>query len=316
MQLITMHKFKKVFPRVLLILVANYSATVAMAADKELGEAAQKANNPISDAWIFVTQNDYTIYGGDAVDGTENLNNLKFQPVLSVPLADGDLNLVLRPVFQFISSPVDNEWDPVDGLDGRTTGLGDSVLLTLLGPNSNDGVIWGVGPTFIFPTASDDVLGQEKWQAGPAALLARLGNSSGGWGLESWNVGLLAQQWWSYGGDSDRKATSQMDIQYFLNWRQNNVDLIGMTPNIRINWKRDGNDKYSVPVGLGKIGMTRWGKLPVRWGAEIQYYVMQPDPVAAEWNFRVFFAPVIGNPLKQPKVLSVGSEFDRFASIP
>jgi hypothetical protein len=30
--------------------------------------------------------------------------------------------------------------------------------------------LWGIGPTFIFPTASKDELGQEKWQAGPSAV--------------------------------------------------------------------------------------------------------------------------------------------------
>jgi hypothetical protein len=53
-------------------------------------------------------------------------------------------------------------------------------------------------------------LGQEKWQAGPSALVARLGNSSGDLGLESWNLGILAQHWWDYGGSSKRSHTNQL----------------------------------------------------------------------------------------------------------
>jgi|GEM_PF-6760248 len=49
---------------------------------------------------------------------------------------------------------------------------------------------------------------------------------------------------------------------------------------------------------LGIIGLFRWGKTPVRWGVELQYYVMQPDPVAPEWNLKIFFAPVMANPFK------------------
>jgi hypothetical protein len=36
-------------------------------------------------------------------------------------------------------------------------------------------VLWGVGPTFVFPTASDDALGQGKCQVGPAAVGLYLG---------------------------------------------------------------------------------------------------------------------------------------------
>jgi hypothetical protein len=112
-------------------------------------------------------------------------------------------------------------------------------------------------------------------------------------------VGSVSRQhWWSYGGQGNREETSQTDIQYFINWRLNDTQLIGMTPNIRINWKADGGQKFSVPIGLGTIGMFKLGRLPVRWGVEVQYYVVKPDRVAADWNFKVFFSPIILNPLK------------------
>jgi uncharacterized protein YcsI (UPF0317 family) len=49
---------------------------------------------------------------------------------------------------------------------------------------------------------------------------------------------------------------------------------------------------------LGTAGFLRVGKVPVRWGVELQYYVMQPDPVAPEWNLKIFFVPVMANPFK------------------
>ncbi len=150
----------------------------------------------------------------------------------------------------------------------------------------------------IFPTATEDVLGQGKWQAGPAALAVRLGKEHGGLGIENWNIGALVQQWWSYAGDSDRGSTDQMDIQYFLNWKMNATQLIGMTPNIRINWNADSGDRLSLPAGLCTIGMFKVGRLPFRWGVEVQYYVIQPDAAGPEWNFKVFLAPIILNPFK------------------
>ena len=51
-----------------------------------------------------------------------------------------------------------------------------------------------------------------------------------------------------------------------MNWRANTTTLIGMTPNIQINWEEDSGDRVSFPIGLGSIGMIKIGTLPVRWG--------------------------------------------------
>lgn len=298
--------------------VAQASPAEPAAAGTDLGALAQKTNNPISDAWLLITQNDYTLLGGKAVDGHEVLNVTKFQPVLSAPLFDGSWNFVVRPVLQWTSMPFDQDAGKLFGVSpndiagdnslrnvaqdpfGRTNGLGDTVLLTLVGPNTDSGWIFAGGISQIFPTASEDVLGQEKWQAGPAALVVRLGDDYGGFGFEHFNFGLLAQQWWSYAGDSDRSGTNQADIQYFINYKQNATRLIGMTPNISINWDQDGDltDKIAFPIGLGTIDLFMVGKLPVRWGLEAQYYLTGPDSIRREANFRFFIAPIIPNLLK------------------
>ena len=116
--------------------------------------------------------------------------------------------------------------------------------------------------------------------------------------MEHFNIGVLAQHWWDVAGDDDRASISQSDIQYFINWKATPTQLIGMTPNIRIDWNKDGSDRFSVPIGIGTIGMFQWGNIPMRWGIEFQYYVNQPDPVGPEWNVKVFLAPIIGNPFK------------------
>lgn len=111
-------------------------------------------------------------------------------------------------------------------------------------------------------------------------------------------MGILAQHWWDFEGDDDRGDYNRSNIQYFINYKTDATNLIGMTPNIIIDWEKSGSDRFSVPVGLGKIGFMRWGKTPVRWGAEVQYYVMQPDDYAPEWNLKLFIAPVAKNPFK------------------
>ncbi|WP_068081572.1 hypothetical protein [Polycladidibacter stylochi] len=284
-----------------------------------LEKAAKKSNNPISDIWLMVFQNDATILDGDLVEDTQIWNNFKFQPVISIPFLEDSWNFVVRPVFAFNSLPLDSDvgnlvsssleqifTDPaLAGIAsspfGRNSGLGDTVLLTLAGPNTEDGWIYAGGISQIFPTATDDLLGQGKYQIGPAALIARLGNSHGDFtDIESWNIGVLPQQWWSVAGPEGRSFANHADIQYFINYKLNATQMIGMTPNISINWNADGgfSDKVSLPVGLGTIGMFRLGKVPVRWGAEAQYYLTGPENVRRQANFRLFFAPIIPNLFK------------------
>lgn len=287
-------------------------------AKKEESEApdlellSKKAANPLSDLWLLWSQNDTSFLQGDLLPEDKILNSFKFQPVMPVPVFGGDWNFLIRPILQLQSVPLDSDVGKLFGLNGdtviededltniardpfgRTTGLGDSVLLTLLGPNKIDGLVWGVGASQIFPTATDDVLGQKKWQAGPAVLLAMMGKKEG-----DWNLGLLPQHWWSYAGKDSRKETSLTDIQYFINYKPNTTALVGMAPNIRINWKADkSKDKFTVPIGLGYNDMAFMGKLPFRYGVEMQYSIIRPDNVGTKWNIRVYFIPIVPNLFK------------------
>lgn len=287
-------------------------------AEADLEMMANKANNPLSDVWLLIVENDTTLIGGNEVSGSETLNVTLIEPVLPVPVFDNEYNLIFRPILPIISSPLDKDVGKLFGRSDaeiagspklskiaadpygeRSAGLGDLIVLTLFGPNADDGFVYGAGVSTVFPTATEDVLGAQKWQIGPAALAVRLGTDHGGLGIENWNIGFLAQQWFSYAGTGDREAVNRMNLQYFINWKMNATQLIGMTPNIVIDWEeKDIDDAVSLPIGLGTIGMMKIGKLPIRWGVEVQYYVVQPDDAGPRVNFKVFFAPIILNPFK------------------
>ena len=121
--------------------------------------------------------------------------------------------------------------------------------------------------------------------------MAKLAPKPGGF-----NLGFLGQHWWSYAGDNDRAETSTTNIQYFINYRYNETVLIGMTPNIIVNWKADSDNKLTLPIGLGFSDVIKLGPLPVRVSAEIQYTVCRPDNVGMKWNFRLLFIPIIPSP--------------------
>jgi hypothetical protein len=100
--------------------------------------------------------------------------NFQFQPVLPLALTD-NWNLITRPVFQAMNStPYVNQ----SGNLRRVTGFGDTILATLLSPSPKLAGRWllAAGPSFIFPTASNSRLGQNKWQLGPAGIFGYHGD--------------------------------------------------------------------------------------------------------------------------------------------
>ncbi len=149
-------------------------------------------------------------------------------------------------------------------------------------------MVWGAGATFKFPTASRDELGQEKWQAGPAALLFRF--------TKTWTTGVLLQHWESFAGDDDRADTSQTDIQYVVRRNLGNGWSVGMGPTVTVDWEADSGDKVTFPIGLGVTKTLRIGNTPWKFRFEPQYSIVRPDTLGADWNIRIQFAPVIKSP--------------------
>lgn len=263
----------------------------AMSAD----ELSRQLNNPVSSVWSMVFQNNYTQLksGSQDVPGWDEgddkwFYNLNFQPVLPLPMTR-DWNLINRPVFPFFA---DRPVLKSGGFD-EADGLGDVTLVSLLSPAKTAGsFLWGFGPSFIFPTASKDELGQEKWQAGPAAVGLYLG--------KKWIFGTFPQHWWSYAGNDDRESTSQTNIQYFV-WRLFPGQWqVGTAPNILIDWEADDDNKLTLPVGLGVGKLVKIGGLPIKFILEGQYAVIHPDDFGQQWNLRLTVTPVLPSLIKNP----------------
>lgn len=254
-------------------------------------EISKRLENPLTNLWSITFQENYANYKGDAVNGDRTVNTAFFQPALPVPIGkDYDKIFIARPVIPHVKRPTFSEAG-----DGSTTGddagLGDIQALALLGPNRVDGVVWGLGATFKFPTADDDALGAEKWQAGPAAMLFRF--------TSKWTVGVLAQHWNSFAGDSDRNSTSQTDIQYVIRRSLGRGWSLGMGPTISIDWEEDSDNRYTVPVGMGLTKTFRLGNIPIKARIEPQYSIVRPDDFGEQWNIRIQFAPVIQSPFRE-----------------
>jgi hypothetical protein len=253
------------------------------ASQQSLENVSKQLNNPVADIWSLTFQFNRYYLNGKVTDRTREQDLLNFQPVLPVHLTE-DWNLITRPVLPFIfNSPA---FEPGKGWYNES-GFGDVALLSLLSPAKlTSGLIWGVGPTFIFPTASDNTIGQGKYQAGPAAVGLYMG--------KEWIFGVLAQQWWSFAGDNgSRPGTNQANIQYFIQYLFGDHWQVGMAPNILIDWKADQGQRFTVPVGLGIGKLVKIGPLPVKLTLEGDYMVVNPDDFGQRYGVRFQIIPVL-----------------------
>jgi hypothetical protein len=265
----------------LLTVVRAFAQT---ADDKSLDEVNKQLSNPISSIWALQLQeNTYWLNKPE-----RNSVNLQFQPVLPLALTD-DWNLITRPVFQVMnSSPYVNE----SGNLHRVTGFGDTILATMLSPSPKLAGPWllGFGPSFIFPTASNSRLGQNKWQLGPAGVLGYLGGK--------WIAGVFPQQWFSVGGPGSR-TVSQMNIQYFLQYFPGGGWGIGTSPNMLVNWyaNKSGNE-LTFPIGMQISKVIKIGPLPVKLAVQGQYMPVHSDVFGQKWNLQFAVTPVIPKLIK------------------
>jgi hypothetical protein len=287
-----------------------------------LEEISAKLDNPLSDLWMIWMQNDRMRYNGDLSSRNRTIDVKYFEPVISIPLAD-KWSLVNRPVITRIDAQVPDINLPEDlaGLGGTPGGgdfgggnlagfaetllnnadwdnqsaWGDLILLSMISPQNlptvgNGKVAWGVGATTMWPTASKDLFGTEKYSAGPAALGLYMG--------KKWKFGALGQQWWSYAGKGDREDVSRMNLQYFWFYNLGNLWQIGAAPNITANWEADSDNRWTVPLGIGVNKTVKIGRLPVRFALEVHKTVVQPDAFGMDWNVRFVVIPVIPNLVK------------------
>ncbi len=258
--------------------------------EESLQEVARQVRNPISTLWQMTLDNEIVGVDGGAFENVEPAYTGSFQPQMPVNLSRfglgrfawaKDFNLITRAIIPFV---VTQPLEPGDG--DRRSGFGDIQLASVLAPNRSYGWVWGIGPSFIFPSASDDALGQGKWQAGPAAVAGYLTND--------WSAYVVAQQWWSFAGDRNRESTSQLDLNYGLLRNLPGSWQVGMQPSMTVDWKASGGNKVSFPVGLGVGKTVRIGKLPVQFYVEVDYFAVRPDDIPGpRWSIDIQIIPVI-----------------------
>ena len=141
---------------------------------------------------------------------------------------------------------------------------------------NESGIIWGVGPVFVLPTATDRLLGADKWAAGPAGLVLTIRGP--------WTLGMLANHVWSFAGDSDRDDISNTFLQPFAAYTTPDAWTFSLQAESNYNWKME---RWSVPINFAASKLVMFGKLPVSLQAGVGYWVDSPRSGADGIRYRL-----------------------------
>jgi hypothetical protein len=246
--------------------------------ETDAAELAKKLANPIASLTSVPFQ-----YNRDT-SSAATTETLIIQPV--IPFSIGtDWNLITRTIMPLVSyqssrtNQASNGGEVAEGVDptgGKTaSGLGDVLQSFFLSPKAltSGGWIWGLGPAFLWPTASEPILGKGKWGAGPTLIVLKQENG--------FTYGLLMNQIWSYGGWGPN-AVSALFAQPIFSYTTKASTTVGFTSESTYDWERH---QWTVPLIVTASQLLKLGPqiIAVQLGAK--YFIEQPAG-GPDWGLR------------------------------
>ena len=233
-------------------------------------DLAKQSQNPIADL-VSVPFQSNTNFNTGPFNRTQEVLNI--QPVVPMHINE-DWNMISRTIIPVISQP-----DPV--LDSSTNGIGDITQSLFLSPVHSGPLIWGVGPVFTVPSATDPILGQGKVLLGPTIVLLTTPGH--------WVIGVLANNQWSVAGDPLRPRVNTFLAQPFINYNLEHGWYLSTSPIITANWLAAPGQQWTVPVGGGFGRVFKLGDQPVNASINAYYNVERPAG-ASTWSLRTTLA--------------------------
>ena len=255
--------------RTFVVLTAALVAAAPVQAEMSAEELAKLAQNPVGNLISVPFQNNTNLNFGPE-KGTQNVLNI--QPVIPFSV-DKDWNIITRTILPVISMPS-------LGPDiGSTNGIGDVVFTAFLSPANPGHWIWGVGPVFQLPTNSTAELGNKNWGMGGSFVVLHLDHG------DPWVYGVLVNNIWSLTSDKQGGSYSNGLIQPFANYNFPDGFYLTSSPIWTVDWKAEGGQQWTLPLGGGVGKIFHLGKLPVNTSIAGYYNVLKPD-FGPNWQIR------------------------------
>lgn len=239
----------------------------ASAQDGSSAELAKKLANPVASLISVPFQFNYD-GGYGRQDGDKAFVNI--QPVVPISISE-DWNIISRTIL-----PVAWQNDVVAGTE--QFGLGDTVQSVFFSPKEPgpSGLIWGIGPVGLIPTATDTKLGSEKWGAGPTGVVLRQQGP--------WTYGMLANHIWSFAGNDNRRDVNATFLQPFISFTTESATSFFVNTETTYDWNADS---FSVPINAGVNQLLKIGNQPVQIGGGVRYWAESPTSGPEGIGFRL-----------------------------
>lgn len=255
----------KLFCVLLLTGIAALGAP-GLARAQDADELSRKLSNPVADLISVPIQANFDF--GAGIDGDGAATTVNIQPVAPISIS-ADWNMISRTILPVAYR---DYLPPGD----ETFGIGDITQSLFFAPKTpgENGVIWGVGPVFLIPTASDDVLGAGKVGIGPTAVALKQEGP--------WTLGALVNHVWSVAGNEDRADVNATFLQPFATYGLGKGRSITLNTESSYDWE---GEQWTMPLNLSYSQVFKAGDQTMSFLVGGRYYV--DGPVGApEWGLR------------------------------
>jgi hypothetical protein len=265
----------------------SYGAVTESSAEAaEADKLAKQLANPIASliSVPFQANEDW----GFGPTGNGYKFTLNIQPVIPLSISK-DWNLIIRTIlpivsqhdlFYFANLPKDS---PLQPQNRSQDGLSDTTQSFFLSPKKPGpfGLIWGLGPAFLYPTGTQDLLGTGTFSIGPTlVVLEQTG---------PWTVGALMNQLWSVLIEEHRSSLSQMFVQPFIAYTTKTHTTFTIDTESTANWNATSADgKWTVPLIFQISQILKIGRQPISIQIGGKYYADTPR-YGPDWGVRFNF---------------------------